>query len=210
MSAGVPGVLPDANIFYSRTLRDWICLFANRSGAPLFHLHWTEDVLAELLYHLRKRYPTYADEQIGGVRDRIIQVAPHGRIAGYEIVSDLEYTDEYDAHLHAAAEHGMIQYVVTHDDDFHKFAVSNDEHLGYEVYTADEFFMLVHRDSIATVREALLAQIAYHRARGKPFNLAARLDTAGAPNFAAVIRDMMQTRAVMNALDDAHRAPTEA
>ena len=200
MSAGVPAVLPDANIFYSRTLRDWICLLANRSGAPLFHLRWTEDVLAELVYHLRKNHPMYSDQQIGGVRDRILNVVPHGRISGYRIDPDLAYTDEYDAHLHAAAEHGSVQYVITNDKDFHAFADKCDEHLGYEVYTADDFLMLVYQDAIATVRETLLEQIAYHRQRGAPFNLVARLDSAQAPNFAAAIRGMMQTPAVAAAL----------
>lgn len=194
-------MLPDANVLYSRTLRDWICLLATRSGPPLFHLCWTEDVLAELVYHLRKKHPHYSDRQIGGVRDKIVTVvAEHGRISGYEIDSTLEYTDEYDAHLHAAAEHGGIQYVITNDLGFHHFAVANDEQLGYEVYTPDDFLMLVHRDAIATVRETLLDQIAYHRRLGKPFNLAARLESAQAPKFAAAIREMMQAPAVAHAL----------
>ncbi|MGW6421314.1 PIN domain-containing protein [Nocardia sp. NPDC055053] len=193
-------MLPDANVLYSRTLRDWICLLANRSGPPLFHLRWTEDILAELVYHLRKKHPHFSDPQIGGVRDRIISVAEHGRIRGYEIDSDLAYTDECDAHLHAAAEHGGVGYVITDDRRFHDFAVTNDDQLGYEVYTSDDFLMLVHRDSIATVREALLDQIKYHRQRGKPFNLASRLEAAQAPQFAAAIREMMQMPAVARAL----------
>ncbi len=62
--------------------------------------------------------------------------------------------------------------------------------------------MLVYQDALATVYETLLEQIAYHRARGGPFNLAARLDSAAAPNFAAAIRGMMQTPAVATALAD--------
>ncbi|WP_332520260.1 PIN domain-containing protein [Speluncibacter jeojiensis] len=200
MSAGVPNVLPDANVLYSRTLRDWICLLANRSGPPLFRLCWTEDILAELVYHLRKNHPHFSDQQIGGVRDRITAVAEHGRIRGYEIDPGLEYTDEYDAHLHAAAEHGRVQYVITSDKGFHRFAADNDDLLGYEVYTPDDFLMLVHKDSIITVREALLDQIAYHRRRGGSFNLVSRLESAPAPNFAAAIRTMMQTPAVARAL----------
>ncbi|GAD84914.1 PIN domain-containing protein [Nocardia asteroides NBRC 15531] len=196
-------MLPDANVLYSRTLRDWICLLATRPGPPLFHLRWTEDILAELVYHLRKKHPHFSDPQIGGVRDRIIAVAEHGRIRGYEIDPDLEYTDECDAHLHAAAERGGVEYVVTDDRGFHDFAVANDDHLGYEAFTSDDFLMLVHRDSIATVREALLAQIAYYRRLSKPFNLAARLEAAQAPKFADAIREMMQTPAVARALADA-------
>jgi len=134
------------------------------------------------------------------VRDRILKVVPHGRISGYRIDPDLAYTDEYDAHLHAAAGHGSVQYVITNDKDFHAFADKCNEHLGYEVYTADDFLMLVYQDAIATVRETLLEQIAYHRQRGAPFNLVARLDSAQAPNFAAAIRGMMQTPAVAAAL----------
>ncbi|WP_421958366.1 PIN domain-containing protein [Prescottella subtropica] len=200
MSSRVPNVLPDANVLYSRTLRDWICLLATRSGPPLFQLRWTEDVLAELVYHLRKNHPHYSDRQIGGVRDRIVAVAAHGRIGGYEIDPGLAYTDEYDAHLHAAAEHGGIDYVVTADRGFHEFAGAHDDRLGYEVYTPDDFLMLVHRDAIATVRETLLDQITYHRRLGKPFNLAARLESAQAPQFAAAIRAMMQAPAVAQAL----------
>lgn len=196
----MPNVLPDANVLYSRTLRDWICLVATRSGPPLFHLRWTEDVLAELVYHLRKNHPHFSDRQIGGVRDRIISAAEHGRISGYVIDPDFTYTDEYDAHLHAAAEHGGIQYVITSDRGFHDFAAANDDLLGYEVYTPDDFLMLVHRDAIATVREVLLDQIAYFRQRGEPFNLASRLESAQAPRFAGAIREMMQLPAVARAL----------
>ncbi|MFD4439292.1 PIN domain-containing protein [Nocardia sp. NPDC058519] len=199
-------MLPDANVLYSRTLRDWICLMANRSGPPLFHLRWTEDILAELVYHLRKNRPLFSDHQIGGVRDRVVSVAEHGRIRGYEIDPDLAYTDKYDAHLHAAAEHAGVEYVITDDRKYHDFAAANDDHLGYEVYTSDDFLMLVHRDSIATVREALLAQIEYHHRLGKPFNLASRLEAAKAPNFAAAIREMMQTPAVARALAGASKS----
>ncbi len=156
--------------------------------------------MAELVYHLRKKHPNFSDHQIGGVRDNIVKVAVHGRIKGYEIDPGLAYTDKYDAHLHAAAEHGDAQYVITNDAGFHEFVSGHDELLVYEVYTPDDFFMLVYRDAISTVREALLEQISYHRRLGRPFNLATRLESAGTPNFAAAIREMMQTPAVAQAL----------
>lgn len=196
-------MLPDANVLYSRTLRDWICLLANRSGPPLFHLRWTEDILAELVYHLRKKHPHFSDPQIGGVRDRIIAVAEHGRIRGYEIDPDLTYTDKYDAHLHAAAEHGGVEYIITADRKFHDFAVAHDDDLGYEVYTPDDFLMLVHRDSYATVLDVLLDQIKYHGRGGRKFNLVASLAAAGAPKFAAAIREMMHTSDAARAVKDA-------
>lgn len=49
----VQRVFVDANVFVSRTLRDWICLL--RAEIPaMFQLHTTEDVLAEALYTLRR------------------------------------------------------------------------------------------------------------------------------------------------------------
>ncbi|WP_041813730.1 hypothetical protein [Rhodococcus jostii] len=189
------GVLTDANVLYSRTLRDWICLLAFRKS-PMFHLTWTEDILAELIYHIRKKHPHYSDAQVGGIRDRIIAVAPYGRIKGNVIDSDLAYTDDYDAHLHAAA----VQYVVTDDKRFLDFAETNDAILSYEVYTADDFLMLVNQSSPAAVREVLLEQIDYHRRRGGAFNLPASLEAAGATHFAQVIRELMRSRAVADAL----------
>lgn len=85
---------------------------------------------------------------MGGVRGNILEVAVHGRIKGCAIDPDLMYTDEYDAHLHAAAEYGDVQYAITNDSGFHDVAVAHDEFLGYEVYTPDDFLMLVQRASI--------------------------------------------------------------
>jgi len=166
----------------------------------MFHLRWTEDILAELVYHIRKKHPHYSDAQVGGIRDRIIAVAPHGRIKGYVIDSGLAYTDDYDAHLHAAAEHGGVQYVVTDDKRFLDFAEANDEILTYEVYTADDFLMLVNQSSPAAVREVMLEQIDYQRRRGGTFNLPTSLDAAGATQFAQVIREMMRSQVVAEAL----------
>lgn len=50
-------VLVDANVFYSRTVRDWLGLMYTTSEAEPFLVCWTEDIMAELLYHLRKGHP---------------------------------------------------------------------------------------------------------------------------------------------------------
>ncbi len=56
MGTGVYAVLVDANVWYSRTLRDWIGMLYTTPDAPPFLVHWTEDIMAELLYHLRKEH----------------------------------------------------------------------------------------------------------------------------------------------------------
>ena len=52
-------VFVDANVWFSRTLRDWIGMLYTTPDTPSFVVHWSEDVLAELIHHLRKRHPTW-------------------------------------------------------------------------------------------------------------------------------------------------------
>ncbi len=200
MGFGVPQVLPDANVLYSRTLRDWLCAVAALPGHPVMRIRWTEDILAETLYHLRKSAPHASEAQICGVRDRFIEAVGDGRIRGYRIDEALDYTDDCDAHLHAAAEHAQVQYVITADKDYLRFAAGRDDLNCYEAYTPDDFLVLVQRDAAPAVEQALLDEIAYFRRRGRPFNLVSALERAGAPRFAAEIRGLMQSPMVAHAL----------
>ena len=193
MSAGVPKVLVDANILYPRTLRDWVMLMSLRSGHPLFHVRWTEDVLVETLFHLRKDHPFWDDAQVGGIRDKIVGSAPNGRITGYRVDETLEYRDKHDAHLHAAAEHGGVTYVVSNDKDFASFAAENDDILNYEVYSADEFFLWIDQNSPPTVVEAIIKQLKYFRGKGEQFNLVTALQGAQAPGFAERVREYLKS-----------------
>ena len=52
-------VLLDANIWYSRTLTDWFFLIYLSSERPPFLILWSEDILAEAHYHLRKTIPAF-------------------------------------------------------------------------------------------------------------------------------------------------------
>ena len=177
--------LVDANVWFSRSLRDWICLASIVSRDDLFEITWTEDILAEVVYHLRKRHPKSSDAAIGGVRDKIIATFPDGRIAGYVIDDSRDYPDRFDAHVIAAAEHGRVSYLVT--DDRRGFVESDD--LDYEVYTADEFLVLVDDSSPAVVDAVLEQQLDYWLNRAPDgFNLAGALRKAGAVEFSERIR----------------------
>lgn len=54
---GPHGVLVDANVLYSKTLGDWLGLLYTIPEIPPFQVFWTEDVLAEAIYHLRRNHP---------------------------------------------------------------------------------------------------------------------------------------------------------
>lgn len=54
-------VLIDANVLYSRTLRDWMLMLAY-CGSPgrLYDPLWTEDILAEVIANFRAQHPQHS------------------------------------------------------------------------------------------------------------------------------------------------------
>lgn len=196
VSTGVPKALVDANVLYSRTLRDWIILLSLRDETPFFYLRWSEDIMVETLYHLRKKHPYWDEPQIGEIRRRIEDSLGSEKITGYQVDKDLDYTDPHDAHVHAAAVHGQVQYVVSNDKGFGDFTAAHDETLDYEHYTADGFLVLIDDNSAPTVRQVLIEQIDYYRQRGGSFNLVKMLQSAGAPKFAERIGCYLRSPAI--------------
>lgn len=103
-----------------------------------------------------------------------------------------------DPHLHAAAVHGKVDYVMSQDKGFARFADNDDT--PYEVYTADDFFVLVNDSAPAIVREAIAAELRFHYRRGDT-NLPRMLKQLGA--------DQSGDRPVEHA-NDGYRRNTES
>ncbi|MFE3541938.1 PIN domain-containing protein [Nocardia sp. NPDC059177] len=187
----VQRVLVDANIFYSRTLRDWLCLLYLRGGNGMFQVYWTEDIMAEALYHLRKNNPFLAEQQVGGIRRTMIETfGDHSQISGYTIDRSLAYPDVFDAHVHSAAVHADADIVLTANRDDFQFEGIDD--LSYEVYNADAFFQLIDDSKPTLVREVTQEQLVYWVGR-KGKALPEALRTAGADGFAERVRQHLQT-----------------
>ncbi|KAF0957672.1 hypothetical protein MLGJGCBP_03562 [Rhodococcus sp. T7] len=106
----------DANVLFSGALRDGLCLNGFRPSRPLFHRRWTARASspAGLLSPQESRALLRA-VPVGGVRDHITWVVPHGHIAGCRIDPEPAYIDDYDLHLHAAATHAAVEKVVSND-----------------------------------------------------------------------------------------------
>ena len=150
--------------------------------------------MAEVIYRLRRDRPTASDRQIGGVRDRLVETFATGRITGYAIDPDLPYPDIFDAHVHAAAIHGDVDFVLTSDGGFERLGDQLDD-LPYEVHTPDSFFCLLDDSSPKSIRAVIKKQLDYWLGKGKggeQFNLCAHLERAGAPEFADRVRGYMQ------------------
>lgn len=172
-------VLPDANVWYSKTLRDWLLLI-DVTGGP-YQTCWTEDIVAETLYHLRRRHPEWDGAQIADVRDKIARAAEGGRIDDFTVTNAFPGPDRLDRHVDAAARAGGIGIVVTADGGFSAPGVA--DLLPYEVLSPDEFFVLVDESSPTVVREVAWCQQGFYVARRGRADLRGALRAAGCPEF---------------------------
>jgi len=171
-------VFVDANVLYSRTLRDWLFLL-RRETEGMFQIHTTEDVLAETEYRLRRNNPTMAGGVITDLRKKITTSVD-------ELVGDYDATIPYagqdpdDRHVHAAAIASQAHILLTGDAGF---IGSDDE--PYEVFRCDEFFILIDDSASWLVERVTADQINYWNKKiGNRKTSAQALSDAGCPEFA--------------------------
>ncbi|GAA1820456.1 PIN domain-containing protein [Brevibacterium celere] len=177
-------VLFDTNVVFSRLLRDTV---VHLHFHEAFRIVWTEDIMAELVYRLRRRYPEWNENQVGGVRRNLISAIGDEPITGYPASGHAVMTDPFDSHLDAAAEHGNVDYVVTMD---RKALVPDPDRTTYEFYHLDEFLVLCDQSMPDRIRAALLTNLGYHVLRAKRNgrnelpNFPEKYAEAGVPDFA--------------------------
>lgn len=146
-------VFVDANVWFSRTLRDWLGMLYTTPEVAPFEVKWTEDVLAEVLYHLRRRHPDWDGGRITGIRDRIARTFEVGRVDNFQLCDDYLGKDPFDAHVHAAALACQADLLLTTNAaDF----AWDDNESPYEVVSPDEFLVLVDDAAPELVAEVAL------------------------------------------------------
>ena len=182
------GVIVDANVLFSRTLRDWLFLLRNETGGGMFTVNATEDIIAETLYRLRRSRPAAPGHLIASVHDLVVEQLDD-RISDYQIDDSWPGTDPNDAHVHAAAVASGAGVVLTSDSGFTAIDPSG---LPYEVHTPDSFFLLVDDSAPTKVRAVTAAQLRYWLAKDGEADLPARLRNAGCPYFAERVRTHLQ------------------
>ena len=171
----------DANVWFSRTLRDWLGMLYTVPESPPFVVHWTEDVLAELIYHLRKSNPGWSGDRITGIRDRLAGTFEAGRVERFEIDATYRGRDTGDAHVHAAALACRADVLITcNADDF----TWDENTSSYEVMHPDHFLVLVDDSSPELVAAVVSQMCAYWVGRRGEANLTASLRKADCPQFA--------------------------
>lgn len=184
-------VLPDANIWVSQTLHSWFCLIAAETRGD-WRFYWTEDILAEAVYHRRRRFTETNSKQIEDLRDRLVKTIGENRITHFPFDSTVVVPDENDAHIHNAAVHAGISIIVSDNlKDFENIYKDADD-CPYEVYSSDDFLMLVAASAPDVIDAVAKLQHDYHAQKGKSFSLPKKLDRAGCPCFGEHVRTRLQ------------------
>lgn len=193
MGMGCPTrVFFDANVWFSRTRRDWLGMLYVVPDDPPFQVFWTEDVLAELLSSLRDRHPGWDGGRITGIRDRLASTFEVGRVGDFKIDGSYLGRDPGDAHVHAAAVACGAQYLVTcNTKDFHW----DQDESAYDVLHPDDFLMLVAETTPTVVHQVIREMSAYWFQRQGWSDLPRQLISAECPQFAARVRTYLQAMA---------------
>lgn len=180
-------VFVDANIFFSKTLLDWM-FHLRQANEGMFQLHSTEDVFAEVLANMRKEQPEapghrtrHRLELIRACVDEVVQDFP----------GNVEFTgeDPNDYHVHAAALAARSDLVVTSDRP--TGITTTPDSQPYEVISPDDFFMLVVDSAPSCLRPIVRDQFEYWKSKPKFRQLDEALDRAGCQQFAPRVREAL-------------------
>ena len=135
-------VLLDTNILMSRTLRDWILILALESKYEFFQPYVSSGILDEFGYQMRRRDPTLDDGALETWKKQILS-STQGFISGFQVPLIPGYPDKDDLHVHAAADHGGMHVLITHDKKLLNFATTPEGQnvQKYETMSADDFLV---------------------------------------------------------------------
>lgn len=185
-------VFVDSNVWYSRTLRDWVGMLYLEGESGPFVVFWSEDVLAETIYHLRKQHPDWSGAQTSVIRSKIAATFEIGRVSDFEVDGDYAGPDPHDAHVHAAAVACEADILLTCNVNDFAPTIEAAEDLPYELYTPDEFLVLIDNSFPELVQAVAFKQVAHYVRKDTTVDLPRMLKKSGAPEFAERVRRHLQ------------------
>lgn len=176
-------IFVDANILFSRTLRDWLFLLRLQGENSMFVVMATEDVLAETIYRLRRRYPDWDGGQISRIREALVKNLDE-LVEEFPIRDDHPGSDRDDIHVHSAAIAADAHMLLTSDSGFLNLGAAADG-LPYEIWSADEFFVLVDDSAPHLVEQVTKKQLRHWNQNPEsPGRIVEKLVDSGCPQFA--------------------------
>jgi hypothetical protein len=146
----------------------------------VFTVHFTEDVTAEAIYHLRRNHPTWDGGRITDIRNKI-ENTMDSRVDKYPNDGSFPGIDEHDQHVHAAAVHAQMDIILTCDAGFANLGDEVLNGLPYEVYHPDDFFILIDACAPEAVQRVTDQQWRYYHARIQDVRLPQQLKRAECP-----------------------------
>lgn len=175
-------VFVDANVLFSRTLRDWLFLLRNASEGGMYTVGSTEDVLAETLSRLRDARPKMPGGDVARLRDHLVENLDEV-IDDYAIEPWMTERDPGDAHVRAACTTGRFDMLLTSDVGLLDDAERNLA-VAYEPIGPDDFFVLIDDSAPWIVRAVTERQTKYFLEKCGEADLPAHLRAAGCRHFA--------------------------
>ena len=200
-----PTVLLDANVLFSKTLRDWICLTA-LDNPGMFQPRWTASILTEWQYRLRKEHPLRSEAWVTKYRKEMEGAFPEGVITDFAVTHPDWLADIDDAHVHSAAVVAGVEYLVTDD---HGWDNAPADELPYEVHTSDSFLCLCVESQEQVLANRVAAQLAYTwtRRSSDEVDIVGPLKRAGAVHFAEEVRRLSCQPRVQELFDQLLQTP---
>ncbi|MEX5265797.1 PIN domain-containing protein [Kocuria sp. CPCC 205231] len=177
-------VLIDAGALFSVTLRRWILSLYITPESSIFRARYTEDILSTVLTSLRCEHPDWSGQKILDIRRLIERVLEGGLVEEYDIDPAFPGHNVSDAHIHSAAVACGAHIILTDIGQDLLPPEIDPNTLPYEVWTPDEFLVLIDDSAPDLVHEVTAQQLTHCLKESQEADLAGDLRRAGAPNFA--------------------------
>jgi hypothetical protein len=187
----VTRVFVDADVLFSRTLRDWLFMPKLESSGGMYTVATSVDVIAEATARYRDRHP----KAPGGVITSMFKLIEENideRVEQYTIDDSFVGDDPGDAHVDAAARACRADVLLTVDGGWHKMTDEQLDVLPYEPQRPDDFFCIVEASSPNLIQKVIVKQMTYWFKKNGAVDLPAALRAAGCPEFADRVRQRVQ------------------
>lgn len=185
---GLHTVFVDANILYSRTLRDWLFLMGMSDVGEIYRVRWSEDVLIEALYRLRRDHPEWHSSRIEDVRGKIERHFAECKVSNFAMDDHYDGEDRHDNHVHSAAVACRADIILTADKGFATWWQKRSDESSYEVQDPDSFFCLIDDSAPDIVVDVVRQQSSYWARHRGEARLVESLRAARVPDFAERIK----------------------
>ncbi|MGO1592918.1 MAG: hypothetical protein ACTHW1_01385 [Ancrocorticia sp.] len=177
-------VLVDADVLFSRTIRDW--LFLSRCNGAFYTVHATRDILAETVARIRDNNPLLTGNQIENLHQHLMRSIDS--LETDYTPEESSIPDQGDWHVHAAANQCGMDYLVTNDQGFLTLPETVTDGFHYETFSPDDFLCLLDDSNSRSIAKVTQEQNRYWQERSSSRPLDEALERAGCPMFAQRVR----------------------